>query len=145
MSISQSISVTTDAVLFTLKKSEIYVLLIQRKNSPFKNHWALPGGFVEDNERVKTACQRELKEETGLPIPISTFVFIDYFDNPKRDPRGRTLSFVFGVILEKPLRVKGSDDANKAEWINLKKISNLAFDHFEIIQKAKHKLLDHKI
>lgn len=119
ISISQSISVNIGAVLFSLKKLEIYVLLIQRKNPPFKNHCAPLGGFVEDSEIVRIACQHELKEETDLSIPKNTFEFIDYFDNPKRDPRSRTLSFE--IILEKPLREEGSDDVKKAEWISLKK------------------------
>ena len=59
-------SVTVDVVLFTLRAGELAVLMIRRGGAPFKGHWALPGGFVEENESLERAASRELQEETGV-------------------------------------------------------------------------------
>jgi hypothetical protein len=80
-----------------------------------------------------------LKDETGLSRSINTFKFIDY---SIRDPIGRAFSLIFGAILKRPSREEGSGDAIKSKWVCLKKISNLAFDYFDIIQKGKQKLLN---
>ena len=64
----QNIAITVDAVIFYRKEDVLNVLLIQRKNEPFKNQWALPGGFLEENENMEEGAKRDLEEETGLKI-----------------------------------------------------------------------------
>ena len=65
---TSNIFVTVDTVLFRKKDTETEILLIKRKNEPFQNLWALPGGFVDENEDLETAAKRELKEETQIEI-----------------------------------------------------------------------------
>lgn len=136
MSYSPSIFITVDAVVILKEEQHNFVLLIKRKNEPYKNQWALPGGFVEKDELVKTACQRELNEETGLDLDESVLEFLDYYDQIGRDPRSRTVTFAFIAEIDKRSDVKGSDDADEALWFDLKNLPTLAFDHSEIIQHA---------
>ena len=78
--------VTVDIILFRFFKENLEILLIQRKNNPFKEKWALPGGFIEMNEPLLEAAKRELKEETAVDN-IKLFE-LKTFGKPGRDPRG---------------------------------------------------------
>lgn len=130
----QEISITTDAVIFSTLSNTDYVLLIQRKNNPFKDEWALPGGFLETDETFETGAKRELKEETGLEV--KTLKQIGVFGAIGRDPRGRTISIAFVGKLSSTPKVEAADDAKNAKWWPLNNLPNLAFDHSEIIAKA---------
>lgn len=134
----QSISLTTDAIIFAQHASEYYVLLIQRKNQPFKHHWALPGGFVENNELLIEACKRELEEETSLQVDAKHLQFVGVFDQLQRDPRGRNITLAYAAEIWQLQEVKAKDDAKNATWVKLTNCKNedLAFDHFQIIQAA---------
>ncbi|TQD40270.1 NUDIX domain-containing protein [Haloflavibacter putidus] len=134
----QKIAITTDAVIFTKGQEQVFILLIKRGNNPFKNQWALPGGFVEEKELLHQACLRELKEETG--IEAANLTQIGIYDAIERDPRGRTLSVAFGGLLEDKPKPKGADDAAEAHWVELPLKENLAFDHAKIIEDAIKKL-----
>ena len=127
--------VTVDIVVEQTGK----ILLIKRGQDPFKGLWALPGGFVETHERVKTAAARELKEETSLDLSEDELEFIDFFDDPDRDPRGRLISFAHGVALNDHANVKAGDDAGEAEWFNWEEIPDLAFDHHDILEQWKQR------
>ena len=129
MSISQPINVTVDAVIFSRENQELNLLLIKRKNKPFKNHWALPGGFVDADELVVKACQRELKEETHLELNSDQLKFLGYYDKQDRDPRSRTIAFAFLAVIDNNTKVKADDDAVEAQWFNLQNLPELAFDH----------------
>lgn len=125
-------SVTTDAIVTSEKNGENYILLVRRKHEPFKNMWALPGGFINMNETLLEACKRELEEETGLSgINLEQFFT---FDAVNRDPRGRTISVVFYAHIPKPVPAKGSDDALEALWFPFVSLPPMAFDHEEIIK-----------
>ncbi len=133
-------AVTVDCVIFGLEEStELKVLLIQRARDPFKNAWALPGGFVDMDEKLETAALRELEEETGV-----TDVFIEQlytFGRPDRDPRGRVISIAYYALVnlgEHP--VEASSDAKTVKWFNVKELPQLAFDHNEILQVAINRL-----
>ena len=123
----------TDAVIIDPKTKKI--VLIRRANEPFKDHYALPGGFVEIGETVENACIREAKEETSLDVEIIDLVGV--FSDPNRDPRGHVVSIAF-LCIPKGGELKASSDAKKAEWISISKINRikLAFDHDKIISKA---------
>lgn len=127
------IFVTVDTVI--VKKAPDYeLLLIKRKNEPFKDCWALPGGFVDDNEDLEVAAKRELEEETQ--IKINSLQQIGAFGAPFRDPRNHTVSVAyFGEVAENTIAI-ASDDAKEAQWFSLKKLPALAFDHQEIIEKT---------
>ena len=91
-------SLTVDCIIFGLdESSRLKVLLIQRANEPFKQHWALPGGFVDENETLEAAALRELKEETGVSDVFIEQLFT--FGTPGRDPRGRVVTIAFYALI----------------------------------------------
>lgn len=125
-------ALTVDAIVFVQKDNELFVLLIQRGNEPFKNQWALPGGFVEMNETLEQACIRELAEETSLTITVMKQ--FKAYDAINRDPRHRTISVVFSAEITEQLNVTGGDDASHAKWFPLSGLPELAFDHQQILE-----------
>jgi len=133
--IKQDIKLTTDAVVFSKEGGMLCILLIQRKNDPYKGHWALPGGFVEDDEDLEPAARRELEEETGLRAEKMTQLYT--IGTPGRDPRGRTVSVVYYTFVDaKAHTIKGADDAAAADWFDVMALPPLAFDHLDIINYA---------
>ncbi|APG59615.1 NUDIX domain-containing protein [Christiangramia salexigens] len=132
-----NIAVTVDSVIFCKTNNNFKVLLVQRKNEPYKDEWALPGGFVEENEDLETAAKRELKEETGLSI--ESMQQVQAFGKPNRDPRGHTISIAFLSRIYSEEKLKAADDAKDAKWFDLEKLPDmkLAFDHDEIINVAQ--------
>ncbi len=133
--------ITVDALVF-LKDSSLQlskILLIQRKNDPYKGCFALPGGFVEMDERLKDAAARELMEETGLHgIELAQLAA---FDAIGRDPRDRNICIAYyGFTTPENVQVNGGDDAENAEWFKLDNLPPLAFDHQDVIQFAVNKL-----
>ena len=124
-------ALTVDAIVFVKENKSTYILLIQRGNEPFKNMWALPGGFIEMNETLETACKRELAEETGLLVEKMTQ--FKTYDDINRDPRHRTISVAYFTELNEQKAVKGGDDAARAEWFPVSDLPELAFDHAQII------------
>jgi bifunctional NMN adenylyltransferase/nudix hydrolase len=121
--------VTVDAVVV----HSGHVLLVQRRSEPGKGLWALPGGFVDNGERLVDACIRELREETRvkLPEPVlrGSIKASRVFDQPDRSARGRTITHAY--FFEFPSGelpgVKGGDDAARARWVPLAEF----FDTFE--------------
>jgi 8-oxo-dGTP diphosphatase len=126
-------ALTVDALIFSKGKSK--VLLIQRRNPPFKDQWALPGGFVGMKETLEEAVERELFEETGLnDLRLEQF---HAFSAPDRDPRHRTISVVFaGYANPEVSRPRAGDDAGDVQWFDVDKLPQLAFDHGKIIKMA---------
>lgn len=127
-------AVTADCVVITSEK-EPKVLLIQRGNEPFKGQWAFPGGFMNMSETTEQCAIRELEEETGLKV--NEIRQIGAYSKVDRDPRGRTVTVAYLVIIDKAEAVKGGDDAAKAQWFPLSDLPKLAFDHEEIMNDAK--------
>lgn len=130
---TSKIFVTVDIVL--LKSNSI--LLIKRLKEPYKDCWALPGGFVEENEDLEEAAKRELLEETS--IKINSLEQIGAFGKPFRDPRHHTVSIAFYGETDEHTLAIAADDAKEAYWFPLNELPDLAFDHQEIINKAIHK------
>ena len=135
LNMGQKIFIAVDIALLR-KSKNLEVLLIKRKNSPFKTFWALPGGFVEAGERLIDAAKRELKEETGAKVSNLKQIWV--FDDPKRDPRGRVISVLYSGFSNNH-RLHPSSDAGKAEWFPINNFPKLAFDHKELIEKLKNK------
>ena len=126
-------SVTADCVVIT-KESDPKVLLIQRGNDPFKGYWAFPGGFMNMDETTEQCAIRELEEETGLQV--TGLHQIGAYSKVDRDPRGRTITIAYLIIVDVPVAVTGQDDAAKAEWFPITALPALAFDHSDIMQDA---------
>jgi 8-oxo-dGTP diphosphatase len=133
-------SVTVDIVLFTFAEGELRVLLIRRKKEPFKDHWALPGGFVNENEPLEQAAARELFEEAGVQGIYLEQLYT--FGDPGRDPRGWVISVAYFAIVsaDQARQVHAGDDAGDAAWFNVYDLPRLAFDHERIIRYALQRL-----
>ncbi len=128
-------SVTVDIVLLTDAFPRPEILLIQRKNAPFKGFWALPGGFIEMDETLEATALRELHEETGLSDVHLRQVAT--FGNPDRDPRGRVITVAYvGTVKKMEQRAIAGSDAAEVAWFSTDNLPPLAFDHGEIIQKT---------
>ncbi|MEM2142376.1 MAG: NUDIX hydrolase [Candidatus Thorarchaeota archaeon] len=108
------------------------VLLVRRKNDPFRGFWALPGGFVEYGERVEDAAVREIVEETGIEVDLTDIMGV--YSSPDRDPRGHTVTVVF---VGRPLAThpQAGDDAAAVSWFTPTRLlsEHLAFDHAQVI------------
>lgn len=133
-------SVATDCVIFGFTGKQLKVLLIKRNVEPYKDCWALPGGFLRESDPSAEACAiRELQEETGLRLTPDRIWQLGISSDIDRDPRTRVISLSF-IALVAPSDVKGGDDANDAQWFNLDELPTLAFDHAKILEKAKDAL-----
>lgn len=133
----QHIKVAVDAVVFGYSKQEgVSVLLIQRKYPPFQNSWAIPGGFVLEQESLETAVRRELQEETGIEVNYLEQLYT--FGNPGRDPRQRIISIAYFALVKSAQfqQLKASTDAEHAQWFGIKQLPELAFDHQDILNVA---------
>jgi bifunctional NMN adenylyltransferase/nudix hydrolase len=131
--------VTCDAVVI----QSGHVLLVERKAQPGEGLYALPGGFINQQETIEDAMIRELREETRIKVPEPVLrgstKSRKVFDAPLRSLRGRTITHAFLIELApgKLPAVKGGDDAAKAKWVSLAELDKLEDqmfeDHFYII------------
>ncbi|MEM3452168.1 MAG: NUDIX hydrolase [Candidatus Hadarchaeum sp.] len=112
------------------------VVLVKRKNEPYRNRWALPGGFVEYGEKVEDAAVREAWEETGLRVKLLGLVGI--YSDPHRDPRGHTVSICF-LAKRAGGRLKSGSDASEVGVFRKIPWGELAFDHAQILKDAGFK------
>lgn len=128
--------VTVDAVVFKHSQDKTTLLLIKRKNDPFKGKWAFPGGFIEMDEELEDAAARELTEETGLKnVNLEQ---MHTFGTVGRDPRGRQITIAFiGFTNEKNAVIKAGDDAEQAQWFDIENLpKDMAFDHEKVAKIA---------
>jgi 8-oxo-dGTP diphosphatase len=138
---TQNIQIAVDAIVFGYnKEGGVSLLLIKRKYEPFKGEWAIPGGFVLDNESLEAAVERELMEETGVKINYLEQLYT--FGEPNRDPRRRIVSVAyFGLVKSSQFeKLQATTDAEEAKWFNIKDLPELAFDHQKIIKIAIERL-----
>lgn len=133
-------AVTVDCIIFGLDEShQLKVLLIQRANDPYRDYWALPGGFVNAEETLKEAALRELEEETGVKDVFVEQLFT--FGDPGRDPRGRVISVAYYALVNLgEYELTASSDASRAEWFEINSLPKLAFDHLRIFETALERL-----
>lgn len=122
-------SVTADIAIFAIRSREpdsyrhdpersLSILLVRRGNPPFKDCWALPGGFLKRGERIEDCAAREVEEETG--VRPNALMAVSVFSEPGRDPRGWILSQLFASVLpDGAFRPKGGDDAAEASWFTV--------------------------
>ena len=136
--------VTVDLVVLTIRDGVLNALLIRRGIPPYKGRWALPGGFVLDDEDLPAAAERELREETGVATAAGHLEQLRTYGGPRRDPRGRVVSVAYLALLpDLPAPTAGSDAAG-AHWRAVDAVQRLAFDHDEIlrdgVERARAKL-----
>ena len=130
--------VTVDVVLFTIRDRKLQLLLIRRLAKPFENRWALPGGFVLEEESVDAAAIRELREETGVAKVYLEQLYT--FGDPKRDPRGRVITVAYYALVPHTQMLAAGTDAAEANWFPVAELPPLAFDHRKIVEYAHQRI-----
>jgi 8-oxo-dGTP diphosphatase len=132
-------AVTVDVVILTMVESVLHVLLVQRGEAPFKDVWAIPGGFKRPTESLDEAAKRELVEETGVDAARLLAQFGAYGD-PGRDPRMNVVTVGYLAVLRDVGSVVAGSDAAQADLVPvadvLEERIDLAFDHLMIIRDA---------
>lgn len=142
------VAVTVDLVVLTIQQDRLRALLVRRGGPPFKGRWALPGGFVQNDEDLDQAARRELEEETGLASASFHLEQLASYGAPRRDPRMRVITVAYLTLTpDLPTPVAGSDAA-AARWSDVDEAlvdpRRLAFDHHRIlsdgVERARSKL-----
>lgn len=137
-------AVAVDVAVFTIEKKRLKILLVKRRNDPFRGHWALPGGFVDVDESLEDAAARELLEETGLELSSHLRQLAAYGD-PGRDPRMRVITVAYTSIARDLDSISAGSDATAVCRASVQRILEsadastgfrLAFDHKKIIEDA---------
>ena len=130
--------VTVDVVIFTIQDGVLKVLLVKRLVEPFIGQFAIPGGFVHEDEDLEEAALRELKEETGVADVYLEQLYS--FGTPDRDPRGRVITVAYFALISADRTLKAGTDAAEAAWFPMDDLPPLAFDHATILNYALERL-----
>ena len=132
-------AVTSDVAIFSLRERRLELLLVKRAYPPFQGCWALPGGFVHENEDLEQAARRVLAEETGVRGVYLEQLYS--FGRPNRDPRGRVISVAYYALIPSDrLELHAATDAEAVSWFALEQLPQLAFDHRDIVAMAHQRL-----
>ncbi|MCB9552794.1 MAG: NUDIX hydrolase [Myxococcales bacterium] len=140
-------AVTVDLVVFTVRDGALHLLLVRRREPPFAETWALPGGFVrvgdgvvDQGEDLDAAAARELAEETGLSPGDVRLEQLYTFGAAGRDPRMRVISVAWYALVRPELAPTAGGDAAEAAWHPVTARPPLAFDHDRIVDTALARL-----
>lgn len=135
----ESLRVTVDIVIFSIRNRELHVLLVRRGVPPFEGEYAIPGGFLRSDESLEEAAKRELHEETSVRDVYLEQLYS--FGDPARDPRGRVVTVAYYALVSSDhIELSAGADAAEAEWIAVKRLPPLAFDHAKIVAYALDRL-----
>lgn len=143
-----AVRVTVDLVILTVRADRLQVLLVERGKDPHLGKLALPGGFLRDDEDLRAAADRELREETALDSSRLHMEQVGTYGAPGRDPRGRVVTVAYLAIAPSlPVPTAGSD-ARAARWVPVDAALDpgaaLAFDHDRIladgVERARRRL-----
>jgi 8-oxo-dGTP diphosphatase len=142
------VAVTVDLVLLTLQREVLCALMVRRAQAPFKDRWALPGGFVRPDEDLPEAAGRELAEETGLAAESVHLEQLATYGAPRRDPRMRVVTVAYLALAPDLPRPTAGGDAADARWVAVEQMlespRRVAFDHHRIlsdgVERARAKL-----
>lgn len=122
--------ITVDVVIFTIKDGKLKVLLVKREHEPFKDKWAIPGGFVRMSENLDEAALRILKEKTSVENIYLEQLYT--FGDPLRYPNARVITCAyFALIRYEDLQISETSDV---DWHKVYELPSLAFDHKEIVE-----------
>jgi len=130
----KKVALTVDVVLFTILERRLHVLLIRRLAKPFEGRYALPGGFVGEDESLDAAAERELCEETGVDKVYLEQLYT--FGDPRRDPRGRVVTVAYYALVPHNHELRAGTGASDAAWFPVPELPHLAFDHRKIVEYA---------
>jgi len=133
-----SMEVTVDIVIFTIQEEVLRVLLVKRRIPPFVGQFAIPGGFVHEDEDLDQAALRQLREETGVSDVYLEQLYS--FGQPNRDPRGRVVTVAYFALVSAVRQIKAGSDAAEAAWYPMNDLPPLAFDHATILNYALERL-----
>ncbi len=148
-SLRLNVAVTVDLVVLTVRPDGLAVLLVRRGVSPYRDRWALPGGFVLEHEDLALAAERELEEETGLASVGAHLEQLATYGAPRRDPRGRVVTVAHLALVPRVAAPTAGTDAADASWWPVGRLvehgqPRLAFDHARIlvdgVERARAKL-----
>jgi 8-oxo-dGTP diphosphatase len=137
------VAVTVDIVVLTLEHQKLSVLLIERGEKPYRGTWALPGGFIREDETLDAAAARELREETGV-LAAGYLQQLGAYGDPNRDPRMRVVTVAYIAMLRDVGPIAASTDATRAKVFPVDALlrprpsRTLAFDHKQILADAVH-------
>lgn len=124
-----------DLVVFGYNEGELSVLLLNRKEAPFKDFWTLPGAFLQMEETLLQASSRVLAAKIGMDKIYLEQLYT--FDDPDRDPRGRVISIAhYALINPKAFTISAAKIANDVAWHLFKELPDLGFDHQQIFELA---------
>ena len=128
--------VSCDTVVFDLSQDTgPEVLLVKRRNEPFKDMWAIPGGFLDIEEELEDSAVRELYEETGVNLYPQDLHQCLAVGRAMRDPRARIISVVYTAAINRTEHpICAGDDAKEVAWFNMGELPTLAADHLSIIR-----------
>ena len=126
---------TIDIILVENSNSN-NILVIKRNKDPFKDYFSLPGGFVNEGEKVEDAVRREAEEE--LLVEVEPIDILGVYSDPHRDPRGHIMSITFIVKIMSG-ELKAGDGVEEVKWIGINNLGNLkiGFDHLKILSDYK--------
>jgi 8-oxo-dGTP diphosphatase len=128
-----------EVVIFTIRGGALHVLLVRRAAPPFAGRYAIPGGFVHEDESLDAAARRELAEETGVRDVYLEQLYT--FGDPGRDPRGRVVTVAyFALIASDETLLRAGSDANEVRWFAVDAVPAVAFDHRMILDYALERL-----
>lgn len=127
--------VTVDVVIMTIVNNDLKVLLVKRVNEPFKNKWAIPGGFIRLSENLDDAALRVLKEKTSVQNIYLEQLYT--FGDPLRYPNSRVITCAYFALIRAEdikLEAANKEEVSDVQWHSVSKLPPLAFDHKEIIE-----------
>jgi len=132
-------AIAVDVVLFAIQGGTLKVLLVKRRQPPYRGAWALPGGIVGSDESVDDAALRELQEETNIGTIYLEQLYT--FGEPTRDPRGRVITVAYYALVNwQQFQLKAHQRVTEADWFPVKRLPPLAFDHRRIVDYALERL-----
>ncbi len=135
----QNPALAIDLVVFGYHEKTLSVLLLNRKEAPFKDQWTLPGAFLQMEESFLQTCSRILQTKLGMDNVYLEQLYS--FDDPARDPRGRVISVTYYALVNpSKFQIVAGQMANDAQWFNVQETPVLGFDHQDIFDKALQRL-----
>ena len=130
------------SAIFTVEGNHIKVLLIKRKNEPYKEKWALVGGALYNNEQLEDGVRREIFEKTGIKdVELYQYGVFDELGKTEDIPMRMVAIAYLGLIDGKKTKIiKENRNTVDVAWFDINKVPDLAFSHNEILNKEIEKL-----